>query len=164
MIKLIIFAEIIRAEIADRQRAGLPVDLSVEDDAKDATLLGDRLALRRIIANLIDNALNYGHSAHVTLTANEIALLMTVDDEGPGVPSDQRDLLLEPFVRLEPSRARQSGGAGLGLAIVRTLVEAHGGSVAIADAPQTGARLIVELPLFQKERSEDAQQFRDQDI
>jgi len=71
-----------------------------------------------------------------------------VDDEGPGIPADQREQILEPFVRLEDSRNRRTGGAGLGLAIARSLVEAHEGVISIGDAPGGGARLIVRLPLF----------------
>lgn len=153
--ELIAFAEILRADVADRRAAAAPVDLEVDDKAETATLLGDRLALRRIVANLIDNALNYGQTADVTLAADDHSLLLTVDDQGPGIPTDQRDLLLEPFVRLDPSRARKSGGAGLGLAIVRTLVEAHDGEVAIGDAPAGGARLTVKLPRFRQEQSDE---------
>lgn len=71
-----------------------------------------------------------------------------VDDEGPGVPVGQRDILLEPFVRLEQSRNRCTGGAGLGLAVVRSLVEVCGGTIAIDDAPSGGARFSVRLPVF----------------
>ena len=146
--ELLELAAIVRADIADRRAAGAPVHLDVDDDAETATLLGDRLALRRITANLIDNALKYGHVAHVTVSADADAITLTVDDEGPGIPTEKRALLLEPFVRLEPSRARRSGGAGLGLAIVRTLVEAHQGVVTIDNAPTGGARLAVRLPVF----------------
>jgi signal transduction histidine kinase len=73
---------------------------------------------------------------------------VTVDDEGPGIPVDRRQAMLEPFNRLETSRNRATGGAGLGLAVVRSLVEAHGGTVDIAAAPGGGARVIVELPVF----------------
>jgi signal transduction histidine kinase len=75
-------------------------------------------------------------------------IVLLVDDDGPGIAADKRELLLEPFVRLEGSRNRQTGGAGLGLAIVRNLIEAHGGQVRIADAPNGGARIHVKLPGF----------------
>lgn len=147
--ELVAFAEIVRADVADRCAAGAPVTLRIDGEAEAVTLLGDRLALRRIAANLIDNALKYGKTAHAMLVVEGNSIVLTVDDEGPGIPADQRDLLLEPFVRLDPSRARQSGGAGLGLAVVRTLVEAHEGNVTIDDAPTGGARLTVRLLLFQ---------------
>ena len=71
-----------------------------------------------------------------------------MEDAGPGIPADQRQLMLEPFSRLEASRNRGTGGAGLGLAVVRTLVEAHCGRVEIGEAAQGGGRVSVILPLF----------------
>jgi len=75
-------------------------------------------------------------------------VVLLVDDQGPGIPPEQREAVLEPFVRLESSRSRRTGGAGLGLAIVRNLVEAHQGQVTIDDAPGGGARFTVRLPAF----------------
>lgn len=140
---------IVEAEITDRVGASAKVDLFAQDAAKTATILGDRLAFRRIVANLVDNALRYGGAAHVSLVLEGENITLTVDDEGPGIPVDQRGFLLEPFTRLETSRARATGGAGLGLAIVNRLAAAHGGSLTIADAPSGGARLVVSMPRFQ---------------
>jgi signal transduction histidine kinase len=146
--ELVEFDHVVRAEVDDRRSENAAVDLQSSVTGTDATVLGDRLALRRVIANLIDNALKYGRAAHVNLEAREQAVLLTVDDEGPGIPPEQREAMLEPFVRLETSRNRRTGGAGLGLAVVRNLVEAHGGAVRIGDAPAGGARFTVSLPLF----------------
>jgi signal transduction histidine kinase len=144
--ELIDFAQIVRTEVDDRRCAGRPVDFATA--ATNTTVLGDRLALRRIISNLIDNALNYGNHAYLSINADSQFVTLIVDDEGPGIPPDQREQILEPFVRLEESRNRRTGGAGLGLAIVRSLVEAHDGTIAISDAPGGGARLTIRLPLF----------------
>jgi signal transduction histidine kinase len=146
--ELIELTEIVRAEVDDRRSAGAPVDLALDAEARMTTVLGDRVALRRIVANLVDNGLKYGHAAHLAIAVDGGTVTLTVDDEGPGIAPDQRELLLEPFVRLEASRNRRTGGAGLGLAVVRSLVEAHQGSIAIGDAPGRGARLIVRLPAF----------------
>jgi signal transduction histidine kinase len=128
---------------------------SMDAVALNTTVLGDRLALRRVIANLVDNALVYGKAAHLSIGADSEFVTLNVDDEGPGIPPDQREAILEPFVRLEDSRNRRTGGAGLGLAVARSLVEAHSGTIAITDAPRStadsprgGARLTVKLPLF----------------
>lgn len=145
--ELVEFAGIVRAEVEDRR--GAAIDLHVDEDAAGVPVLGDRLALRRIVSNLLDNALKYGNAAHVAIEADARAITLTVDDEGPGIAPDRREILLEPFVRLEPSRNRRTGGAGLGLAIVRNLVEAHGGMISIGDAPGGGARFTVRLPVFQ---------------
>lgn len=146
--ELLEFAGLVRAEVEDRQAEGAAVDLGVEPEAEAATVLGDPLALKRVVFNLVDNALKYGKVAHVSVHMDTLRLILTVDDEGSGIPLDKRDILLEPFVRLEASRSRDTGGSGLGLAIVRNLVEAHNGTVAIADKPGGGGRIVITLPVF----------------
>jgi signal transduction histidine kinase len=145
--ELVDFAQVVRAEMEDRGAAGKRVDLRVAS-TPNTTVLADRLALRRVIANLVDNALTYGKAAHLSIDADSESVTLIVDDEGPGIPADQREAILEPFVRLEDSRNRRTGGAGLGLAVARSLVEAHGGTISIADAPGGGARVTVRVPLF----------------
>lgn len=143
--ELVELALVVRTEVEDRRAAGKPVDVRASGDT---TVLGDRLALRRVVANLIDNALRYGKAAHLSVEADNGWVTLLVDDEGPGIPPEQRDQILEPFVRLEDSRNRRTGGAGLGLAVARSLVEAHEGAISIAAAPSGGARVIVRLPVF----------------
>lgn len=146
--ELIELADLVRSETTDRQGQAAAVSLSIDPSASGLNVLGDRLALRRIIANLIENALKFGKSAHVSLTSEQGSLVLTVDDKGPGIPVEQRVLLLEPFTRVEGSRARKTGGSGLGLAVARSLLTAHDGSLEIGDAPTGGARLTVRLPVF----------------
>jgi len=146
--ELVEFRQIVRDEVEDRSAEHAPIHLQPVTTTEDAIVLGDRVALRRVVANLIDNALQYGRAAHVLVDASDQSVRLTVDDEGPGIPAEQREALLEPFVRLEASRNRRTGGAGLGLAVVRSLVEAHGGVINIGDAPTGGARFTVSLPLF----------------
>jgi signal transduction histidine kinase len=147
--EMVEIAALARAEVEDRRAAGAAVDLRCAAASERAIVLGDRLALRRILANLIDNALKYGRAAHVRLAPSGGRIEMAVEDEGPGIPEAQRELMLEPFCRLEGSRSRGTGGAGLGLAIVRALAEAHGGEVSIGRAAGGGARVAVSLPLFE---------------
>ncbi|MDN5000529.1 sensor histidine kinase [Bradyrhizobium sp. GCM10027634] len=139
---------LIAVEVHDRHAQGKPVDLITDERARNVVVLGDRLALRRILANIIDNALAYGHAAHVRASLKDGAVIVAIDDDGPGIPADQRQAVLEPFHRLEQSRNRATGGAGLGLAVVRSLVEAHGGTIDIAAAPGGGTRVNVVLPVF----------------
>jgi len=146
--ELVEFDAIVRADAEDRRAAGAAIDLRIDQGAVGATVLGDHLALRRIVSNLLDNALKYGHAAHAAVSMDGQEIVLVVDDEGAGIPPDLRAILLEPFVRLETSRNRQTGGAGLGLAVVRSLVEGHGGVVTIGDAPTGGARFTVRLPEF----------------
>ena len=147
-LELIDFAELVRGEVEDRRASGQDVDLILEPSHVGFDILGDRVALRRILFNLVDNALRYGKSAHVTVNVQEEVVILRVDDEGPGIPEAHRDDLMQPFSRLEPSRSRQTGGAGLGLASVQTLVGAHDGTLSIGDGPTGGARITVKLPRF----------------
>jgi signal transduction histidine kinase len=146
--ELVEMGELVRAEVEDRRTLGAAIDFRATPDAAHAVVLGDRLALRRVVSNLADNALKYGHVAHLALETDGGMLVLIVDDEGAGIPPDRREMLLEPFVRAEASRNRGTGGAGLGLSIVRSLVEAHGGTMTIGDVPTGGARLKLSLPAF----------------
>jgi signal transduction histidine kinase len=146
--EMVEFAALVRSEADDRRAQGDTVDVTSEGAVDDAIVLGDRLALRRVVANIVDNAIKYGHLVHARMSLGQNTIAVTVDDEGPGIPADRRQAMLEPFNRLETSRNRSTGGAGLGLAVVRSLVEAHGGTIEIAAAPSGGARVIVELPIF----------------
>ena len=141
--------DIIRAEVADRRSGGARIDYQGGHWGQVPIVLGDRLALRRVVANLADNAIKYGGSAHLRSMIVDKDFLLTVDDEGAGIPPEHRQAMLEPFSRLETSRSRGTGGAGLGLAIARGLTEAHGGALSIQQAPSGGARISVRLPLFQ---------------
>ncbi len=141
--------DIIRAEVADRRSGGARIDYQGGHWEQVPIVLGDRLALRRVVANLADNAIKYGGSAHLRSMIVDKDFLLTVDDEGAGIPPEHRQAMLEPFSRLETSRSRGTGGAGLGLAIARGLTEAHGGALSIQQAPSGGGRISVRLPLFQ---------------
>ena len=115
----------------------------------EATLwtVGDESALDRVVANLLDNAVRHA-SGRVELAATAAArgwVEITVTDDGPGVPEADRDRVFDRFTRLDDARARDAGGAGLGLSIVRELVAQHGGTVALTDAGP-GLRVAVRLP------------------
>jgi signal transduction histidine kinase len=140
--------ELIAAEVADRRAGGARIDYAPGQQERPPIVLGDRLALRRVVANLADNAVKYGGSAHLRSVISDRDIVLTFEDEGVGIPPEQRQSMLEPFTRLETSRNRGTGGAGLGLAIARGLTEAHGGSLSIEQAPSGGARISVRLPLF----------------
>lgn len=109
---------------------------------------GDPVALRRALANLIDNAVQFAGAARVRVEADSNSVSVLIEDDGPGVLSDQIEALFEPFSRGERSRNRQTGGAGLGLAVARQIARAHGGEVALINRPEGGltARLTLPLP------------------
>lgn len=106
-----------------------------------------RVSLRRAVGNLVDNALKYGTRARIGLKRKNGTLEIYVDDDGPGVPEDRIADTLKPFTRLEASRNKQTGGIGLGLSIAQTIVEAHGGRLALFNRSEGGLRAQITLPL-----------------
>ncbi|CAA7616214.1 ATP-binding protein [Magnetospirillum sp. SS-4] len=103
-------------------------------------------ALKRAIANLVDNAVKYGGGARLTLAEGDAEVELTVDDDGPGIPEGDFERVFAPFVRLEASRSRDTGGSGLGLAVARAAIRAHGGDIRLANRPEGGLRVTVGLP------------------
>lgn len=145
--ELVDVVEILSREAGDWHAAGHSVFYAPRDG--NAFVLGRAIALRRLFANLIDNAIKYGRKAYVNVAVTGLHVIVHIDDDGPGIPACERAAVLEPFVRLETSRNRKTGGAGLGLAIAKTVAESHGGSLALSDAKEGGNRVIVTLPRFQ---------------
>jgi signal transduction histidine kinase len=109
-----------------------------------------RGALRQILLNLLDNAMKYGGDGtevNVQVTrAGGGGVRVRVDDNGPGVPAQERERIWRPFERGELARARAAGGSGIGLTIVREIAEEHGGRAWVESGPNGGARFVVELP------------------
>ena len=107
---------------------------------------GRPLLLKRAIDNLVSNAARYGKTAWVGVSETERTLVVTVEDDGPGIALDQREAVFAPFVRLEASRSRETGGVGLGLTIARDVLRSHGGDVILAARSGGGLRAVVTLP------------------
>lgn len=103
-------------------------------------------ALNRALRNLIDNAVRYGGIAKVTLMQESDMAVITIADNGPGLADDQLEAVFEPFVRLEGSRSRNTGGVGLGLAMARTIIQAHGGTVILRNLSGGGLEAVVHPP------------------
>lgn len=108
---------------------------------------GDPVALRRLTANLVENALKYGHRARGRVFAGDGGAVIEIEDDGPGIGAEELERVFEPFYRGEPSRSRETGGAGLGLAVVRSVARAHGGDVTLRTRPGGGLTARVTLPL-----------------
>lgn len=111
------------------------------------TVEGNLAAVRRVLSNLLDNALKYAGHAGVELKVEGDVALAIVEDHGPGVPKGMEEAIFEPFRRVEPSRNRKTGGVGLGLAIARNLARGHGGDIVLEPAAPHGARFVFSLPL-----------------
>jgi signal transduction histidine kinase len=111
-----------------------------------AYCFGHRDHLSRIFHNLLTNGQRYANSAiNIDLSLNDEMLLVTVDDDGPGIPEDQREQIFLAFARLDSSRTRKTGGYGLGLAIVRQSVEKQRGSIVADSSPMGGARFTLQF-------------------
>ena len=130
--------------VADYQRLQRDVILSGEV-VQDMEIRPS--GFRRMLHNLIDNALRYGKRCSVNLAVIGSYVEIIIDDDGPGIPDVKREEVFKPFRRLESSRNSKTGGVGLGLTIARDVVLAHGGSIALTDAPSGGLRVMVRLPL-----------------
>jgi len=109
------------------------------------TFVGRPIALRRALRNVVDNAIRYGGNARVSFAVDAAGTTVRVEDDGPGIPESRLAEAFEPFVRLEPSRSRETGGTGLGLSITRGIVQAHGGTIRLFD--RAGGGLTVEMTL-----------------
>ena len=136
------------AEVADY--AALRIELgdkvSLASPPPGVTITCSALTLRRMLGNLTDNALRYAGGAQIAMIVRPGWADILVEDEGPGVPETELNRIMLPFERLEPSRARATGGAGLGLSIVKALAEGVGGALRIENRAGGGLRALLSLP------------------
>ena len=140
-----------------------PVDLSalVESLCDDLTELGMEVtfagagktplscrpvSLKRALRNMLENAVNYGHRARVALEESPSEIAIVIDDDEPGIAEEDRERVFGPFVRLEESRSRETGGIGIGMAIARSIIRAHGGDITLENRAQGGLRATLRLP------------------
>ncbi|WP_324188480.1 HAMP domain-containing sensor histidine kinase [Nocardia flavorosea] len=139
-------AALVAGELSRRTGDRVPVETALPDEP--VLLTGSGTQLARVLGNLVDNAQR--HTSTLVLVSLECvdgAAVLVVADDGAGVPAADRERIFQRFVRLDEARSRDEGGAGLGLAIVRDVVERHGGSIRVEDGVPAGARFIVTIPL-----------------
>jgi signal transduction histidine kinase len=163
-------SELLELARIDEFEAGTPVDALPEVDLDELVLdetlrdhrvpidttkvsagrvHGRREQLSRMIRNLLDNANRHAKwkvAIGLQHNAESGAVELTVDDDGPGIPVEDRERVFDRFTRLDEGRARDAGGLGLGLSMVKAIAEQQGGTVTIGDAPIGGARITVSLP------------------
>jgi len=145
--KALDLAALISELCADARHAGDDVTYS---GPQTLAFTGREVSLKRMASNLIGNAVRYGERARVALSeelsdgVSEVRL--TVTDDGPGIPEDMAERVFDPFVRVEGSRSRETGGAGLGLTAVKSIVQAHGGRVDLINLDEGGLEVRVILP------------------
>lgn len=122
--------------------------LTISAKLQRQSIFGKRNALIRCIQNLIDNAKREADNLTITMSQpDEQHIQLILDDDGPGIPEDRRDDVFQPFVRLEHSRNRDTGGVGLGLSIAQDIMHSHGGEITLSDSPQGGLRVTLTFPI-----------------
>jgi len=134
---------LLQSLVADEQALGRQVSLTGK---VVAPYVGRLSTLKRALANLIDNAVKYGQSAHIVIEDGATELRLMVEDRGPGIPEADLARVVEPYVRLEASRSRETGGVGLGLTITRDAAVLHGGELRLANRPEGGLAATLVLP------------------
>lgn len=136
-------------DVATRLGQDTGVSLRLGDVAP-AVVTGDASSLRRALLNLVENGMKYtpaGGKVELALAIDAGDAVVSVADTGVGLDPADVDRIFEPFVRLDTARARDTGGAGLGLAIARSIVAAHGGTIRVESRPGAGSTFTIRLPL-----------------
>jgi signal transduction histidine kinase len=137
--------DLVAAEI-QRLRSSAP-ELTVTGDVHPVRIVGDPGRLSQVLRNLVDNAARAAHTTvHLTTAEQNGSAIITVSDDGDGIPEPDRQRVFERFVRLDTSRSRASGGSGLGLSIAREITHAHNGTITLTPSTTGGTTATVTLP------------------
>ena len=137
-------AEIIDDVAGDARRRGSPIVLEVE---RPLVLALRPNAIRRCLTNLVENAMHHGARVAISATRRDDVVSVAVEDDGPGIPVDQREDVFKPFFRLDSARNPRTGGAGLGLSIARDVARGHGGDIRMSGGSLGGLRAELRLPV-----------------
>lgn len=135
--------------LGELKHAAAEKNLAVVAQLGETSIYGAPFLLNRLFTNLVDNAIKYsraGGSINITATENADSVTVAVADSGAGIPLDEREKIFEPFYRIDKSRSRSIGGAGLGLAICKMAAEKHNATISIADNPNGGSIISVLFP------------------
>jgi signal transduction histidine kinase len=143
-VRAIDLAALLKTLIDDATDIGIDASLS---GPRSVVIRGRRLGLKRAFSNLIQNAVKYGERARIGIEVMPASVSVHIDDDGPGIASDNMESVFEPFVRIETSRSRETGGVGLGLTIAKASIAMDHGTLTLANRPEGGLRATVSLPL-----------------
>lgn len=128
----------------------IDVHSETQSEAQNLTVKGNSNLLYRAIYNLVENAIRYNHkegSVNITLETEGQECLVTIADTGVGIAPEQRELVFEPFYRVNKSRSREFGGAGIGLSLVKTILKRHGASITVSENTPQGSVFTIRIPL-----------------
>lgn len=141
--RLVDVSALVSSVCADLADTGKDVTVT---EFEPLTLRCRPMALKRALRNIVENAVAYGQEAAVSLERSDGDAVIHVDDTGPGIPAHDMERVFKPFVRLETSRSRETGGVGLGLAIARSIMRGHGGDIILRNRTEGGLRVTLVLP------------------
>ncbi len=142
--------------VAQNNMVNVQVDMQIDahsdtkSEAQNITVKGNANLLYRAIYNLVENAIRYNHkegSVNITLETEGQERLVTIADTGVGIAPEQRELVFEPFYRVNKSRSREFGGAGIGLSLVKTILKRHGASITVSENTPQGSVFTIRIPL-----------------
>lgn len=138
-------AELLQTILDDYRDQNLQIDFS---GPAHMVYNGRPLGIKRVIVNLLENAVKYGERPRIVLSRNDCSICIEVSDEGPGIPEESLQRVFDPFFRLETSRNRETGGVGLGLSAARAIVREQGGELTLSNRRGSGLVAKVELPVI----------------
>jgi two-component system osmolarity sensor histidine kinase EnvZ len=133
--------------VAEAQHFAVPITLRVRRRRRELVIPLKRNAMKRAIGNLVSNASRFGDRIVIRAAAERDWLRIEVDDDGPGIPKEERENVFRPFYRLDHARNQDEGNSGLGLAIARDIAKSHGGDVTLGESSMGGLRAIIRVPL-----------------
>jgi two-component system osmolarity sensor histidine kinase EnvZ len=139
--------DLIEETIEDAQVFGCPIKFTINPRQRGLEVYVKRAALKRALTNLIANAARFGDQVAVRAWTRRGWLHIDVEDNGPGVPEEEREAVFKPFYRLDHARNQMQGHSGLGLAITRDIARSHGGDVNLDESQMGGLKATVRLPL-----------------
>ena len=133
--------------VEESQVYGMAVELKMRKRDDEFELPLKRQALKRAITNLVSNAMRYGDKVIIRVAKEGEWVRIEVDDNGPGIPLEERENVFRPFYRIDKARTQEAGNSGLGLAIARDIARSHGGHVTLGESSMGGLRAVISLPL-----------------
>ena len=138
--------------VAQNNMVNIQIDVQpkAQSEAQNLTVKGNANLLYRAIYNLVENAIRYNHkegSVNIALETEGQECLVTIADTGVGIAPEQRELVFEPFYRVNKSRSREFGGAGIGLSLVKTILKRHGASITVSENNPQGSVFTIRIPL-----------------
>lgn len=139
------FAALLESVCNDLQDTGM--DVCYESNTERLPFFGRMIALKRAMTNLIENAVKYGDKAEVTLSRQAHRVQIKIIDHGPGIAESERHKVFAPFYRVDPSRTPEKSGTGLGMAVARDIIRAHGGDILLNNGEERGLIVLITLPL-----------------